>query len=155
MPGKVWNGITYPFLNFNGATVIIIFIRFLHSHNCWLVAIFVLTSKWPESIYQHQNYISRPTGNDIRGITHVSVPHRINPWTQDGHRSSSWITPNPFLRKIENHHLHWFNMTESCKYYTILQCIWKPCRNHCYQRPMCICYFWRPSWILHQDDHQT
>ena len=28
-------------------------------------------------------------------------------------------------------------MTESYKYYTIQQCIWKPCRDHSYQRPMC------------------
>ena len=41
---------------------------------------------------------------------------------------------NPFLRLIENPHLHWFKMTESCKHYTILQCIWKPCRHHFYRR---------------------
>ena len=26
--------------------------------------------------------------------------------------------------------LHWFNMTESYKHYTILHCIWKPCRDY-------------------------
>ena len=43
---------------------------------------------------------------------------------------------NPFFRPIENHHLHWFNMTQSYKH-TIPQCIWKPCRHHSYRRPMC------------------
>ena len=43
----------------------------------------------------------------------------------------------PFLRPIENHCLHWFNMTHSCKHDTIPQCIWKPCRHHSYRRPMC------------------
>ena len=28
-------------------------------------------------------------------------------------------------------------MTESYKHYTVLQCIWKPCRDHSYRRPMC------------------
>ena len=42
-----------------------------------------------------------------------------------------------FLRPIENHHLHWFNMTQSCKHDSIPQCIWKPCRHHSYRRPMC------------------
>ena len=61
---------------------------------------------------------------------------------------------NPFLRPIENHNLHWFNMIQSCKHYTIPQCIWKPCRHHSYRRPMCTwgIFFWRPSWIWHQDD---
>ena len=58
---------------------------------------------------------------------------------------------NPFLRLIVNHHLNWFNMTESCKQYTILQCIWKPCRHYQYRRPMSTFYFWRPSWIWHRD----
>ena len=26
--------------------------------------------------------------------------------------------------------MHWFNMTESYKHYTILHCTWKPCRDH-------------------------
>ena len=43
----------------------------------------------------------------------------------------------PFLRPIENHHLHWFNMPQSCIHDTIPQCIWKPCRQNSYQRPMC------------------
>ena len=44
---------------------------------------------------------------------------------------------NPFLRPIENHDLHWFNMTQSCEHDTLPQRIWKPCRHHSYRRPMC------------------
>ena len=50
-------------------------------------------------------------------------------------------------------------MTASCKYYTITQCIWKPCGHHIYRRPMCIWdilgFFLRPSWIWHQDEPQN
>ena len=112
---------------------------FLHSHNHWFLTVFGLTSRWPQSIkYQCQKHISRPTVSDVRGITQVSVPHLRNPSIQNGRRSSSWIMQNPFLRLIENHHLHWFNMIESYKHDTIPQCIWKPCRHQSYRRPMCI-----------------
>ena len=88
-----------------------------------------------KAFYQRQEQISRPTVSDVRGIAQVPVPHLRNPKIQDGHRS--WIMQNLFLRPIEDHHLHWIIMTRSCKHDTIPQCIWKPCRNRCYRRPMC------------------
>ena len=82
------------------------------------------------------------------------MPHLRNQWIQDGRRSSSWITKNPVLRLIENHQLHKFIVTESYKYYTILQCIWKPCRDLIGDQcvPGLYSLFWRPSWIWYQDE---
>ena len=61
----------------------------------------------------------------------------------------------PFLRPIENHHLHWFNMTQSSKHDTIPQCIGSLAGITLIGDqyvPGVYLLFWRPSWIWHQDD---
>ena len=46
----------------------------------------------------------------------------------------------PFLRPIENHHLHWFTgliWLNQANMILYTPCIWKPCRHHSYRRPIC------------------
>ena len=64
----------------------------------------------------------------------ASSYHRIDVVTLTDTRRGNMV----FLTKLTDrgssnmslNDMHWFNMTESYKHYTILHCTWKPCRDH-------------------------